>query len=147
MASLDILCFNPFNLRNEIMKIEQKIFHGSSKILKNVLWPINICQKYFMAPTKPPAPPPPPPYILNVRSLIILTQTNDIIFTMKYTKWYVSVVTLSAKDNQNPAKFLRKGFQRSVYWNEYKVEKQLIVGATKTIKHKIKKQEGGFDVT
>ena len=87
MASLDILCFNPFNLRNKIMKIEQKIFHGSSKILKNVLWPINICQKYFMAPTKPSAPsPPPPPYILNVRSLIILTQTNDIIFTMKYTK-------------------------------------------------------------
>ena len=56
MASLDILCFNPFNLRNKIMKIEQKIFHGSSKILKNVLWPINICQKYFMAPTKPSAP-------------------------------------------------------------------------------------------
>ena len=59
----------------------------------------------------------------------------------------LSVVTLSAKDNQNPAKFLRKGLQRSVYWNEYKVEKQLIVGATKTVKHKIKNQEGGFDVT
>ena len=47
MASLDILCFNPFNLRNKIMKIENK--------------------KYFMAPTKTLCPP--PSYILNVQSL------------------------------------------------------------------------------
>ena len=59
MASLDILCFNPFNLKNEIMKIEhQKIFCGPSKILKNISWPINICLKYFMASTKILHPPP-----------------------------------------------------------------------------------------
>ena len=53
MASLDILCFNPFNLKNKIMKIEhKKIFRGPSKILKNISWPINICLKYFMAPQK-----------------------------------------------------------------------------------------------
>ena len=53
MASLDILRFNPFNLKNKIMKIEhKKIFRGPSKILKNISWPINICLKFFMAPTK-----------------------------------------------------------------------------------------------
>ena len=52
MASLGILCFNPFNLKNKIMKIERKIFRGPSQILKNTSWPINICLKYFMAPTK-----------------------------------------------------------------------------------------------
>ena len=53
MASLDILCFNSFNLKNKIVKIEhKKIFRGPSKILKNISWPINICLKYFMAPTK-----------------------------------------------------------------------------------------------
>ena len=68
MASLDILCFNPFNLKNKIMKIEhKKIFRGPSKILKNISWPINICLKYFMVPTKDS--PAPPSYILNVRSL------------------------------------------------------------------------------
>ena len=37
MASLDILCFNHFNLKNKIMKIEQKkMFRGPSKILKNI---------------------------------------------------------------------------------------------------------------
>ena len=53
MAILDILCFNPFNLKNKIMKIEhKKIFCGPSKISKNISWPINICLKYFMVPTK-----------------------------------------------------------------------------------------------
>ena len=63
MASLDILCFNPFNIENKIMKIEhKKIFRGSSKILKNISWPINICLKYFMTPQNPL--PPPPRYLI-----------------------------------------------------------------------------------
>ena len=37
MAGLDILCFNPFNLKNKIMKIEHaKLFRGPSKVLKQV---------------------------------------------------------------------------------------------------------------
>ena len=53
MASLDILFFNHFNLKNKIMKIEhKKIFCGPSKVLKNISWPMNICLKYFMVPTK-----------------------------------------------------------------------------------------------
>ena len=49
------------------MKMEhKKIFHGPSKILKNISWPINVCLKYFMAPTKILRF---PSYILNVRSL------------------------------------------------------------------------------
>ena len=48
--------------------------------------------------------------------------TNNIIFTIKYTKLYVPVVTLSAKDNQKLSKLLRKRFERSVYWNEYKTK-------------------------
>ena len=67
MASLDILCFNPFKLKNKIMKIEhRKIFRGPSKILKKISWTINISLKYFMAPTKTLLP---PSYILNVLSL------------------------------------------------------------------------------
>ena len=67
MASLDILCFNPFNLKNKIMKIEhKKMLHDPSKSLKNISWPINKCLKYFMAPTKtlPPPRPPSPTYLM-----------------------------------------------------------------------------------
>ena len=49
---------------------------------------------------------------------------NDdiIIFTIKDTKLYVPVVSLSARDNHKLIKLLRKGFERSVYWNEYKTK-------------------------
>ena len=46
----------------------------------------------------------------------------NIIFTIKYTKLYVPVVTLSARDNQKLTKLLSKGFEISVYWNEYKTK-------------------------
>ena len=47
---------------------------------------------------------------------------NNIIFTIKDTKLYVPVVTLSARVNQKLIKLLSKGFERSVYWNEYKTK-------------------------
>ena len=53
--------------------------------------------------------------------------SNNIIFTIKYTKLYVLVVTLSAKDNQKLSKLLRKGFERSVCWNEYKTKSKKII--------------------
>ena len=47
---------------------------------------------------------------------------NNIIFTIKDTKLYVPVVTLSARDDQKLSKLLSKGSERSVYWNEYKTK-------------------------
>ena len=43
----------------------------------------------------------------------------NIIFTIKHTKLYVSVVTLSPRDNKKLSKLFSKGFERSVYWTEY----------------------------
>ena len=45
---------------------------------------------------------------------------NNRFFTITDTKLYVLVVTLSAKDNQQISKIVSKGFEWSVYWNEYK---------------------------
>ena len=86
MASLDILCSNSRNLKNKITKREhKKIFFGPSKILKNISWPISICLKYFMTPTKTLPTPPrhthtttPSSYILNVRSLKCLCISLDV---------------------------------------------------------------------
>ena len=47
---------------------------------------------------------------------------NNIIFAIKDSKFYVLVVTLSARDSQKLSKLLSKGFERSVYWNEYKTK-------------------------
>ena len=42
--------------------------------------------------------------------------SNNTIFTIKYTKLYVPVVTLSAKDNKKLSKLFSKGLERLVYW-------------------------------
>ena len=46
----------------------------------------------------------------------------NITFTIKDTKLYVPVVTLSAKDNQKLSKLLGKRFERWVSWNECKTK-------------------------
>ena len=48
--------------------------------------------------------------------------SNNIIFTIKDTKLYIPVVTFSARENQKLSKLLSKGFERSVYWSEYKTK-------------------------
>ena len=52
------------------------------------------------------------------------TNPNDVIFTIKNTKLYVPVVTLSAKDIQKLSKLLSERFERSVYWNKYKAKNE-----------------------
>ena len=47
---------------------------------------------------------------------------NHIIFTIKDATLCVPVVTLSTRDNQKLSKFLRKEFERSVYWSEDKIK-------------------------
>ena len=47
---------------------------------------------------------------------------DNIIFTIKGTQLYVPVVTLSAKDNKKLSGLLSKGFEKSVYWNEYETK-------------------------
>ena len=51
---------------------------------------------------------------------------NDIIFNVKDIKLYVPLFILSAIDNRKLAKLLSKGFQRSLYWNEYKIKSENI---------------------
>ena len=50
-------------------------------------------------------------------------KSNNFIFTIKDTKLYFLVVSLSARDNQKLLKLLSKEFGRSFYWNEYKTKK------------------------
>ena len=49
---------------------------------------------------------------------------NNFVFTIKDTKLYVPVVTLSTRDNQKLSKLFGKGFGRSVYQNEYETKSE-----------------------
>ena len=47
--------------------------------------------------------------------------SNNIIFTIIQSKLFAPVVILSANNNK---KLLSKGFERSVYWNEFKIKSE-----------------------
>ena len=51
----------------------------------------------------------------------MLTVANTAIFKIIDAKLFIPIVTLSAEDNVKLSKLLSEGFERTVYWNEYKV--------------------------
>ena len=57
----------------------------------------------------------------------LLTTANTATFKTTDAKLYVSIVTLSVEDNAKLTKLLNKGFNRPIYWNEYKVTPNKIV--------------------
>ena len=64
--------------------------------------------------------------MFRLQLLLIMLKLILIIFflTIRDTKLYLPVVTLSAKDNQKLSKRLSKRSERSVYWNEYKTKSE-----------------------
>ena len=50
------------------------------------------------------------------------TDDGNAVFIINGTKLYVPVVTLSKEDNKDFIEQQNKGFQRSIYWNEYKTK-------------------------
>ena len=62
---------------------------------------------------------------LNVtwkKECALSTDAGNAIFIINDTTMYVSVVTLSKGDNKDFIEQQNKGFQRSIYWNEYKTK-------------------------
>ena len=53
---------------------------------------------------------------------VLSTDNGNAVFIIKDTKMYVPVVTLSKEDNTDFIEQQNKGFQRSIYWNEYKTK-------------------------
>ena len=56
------------------------------------------------------------------KECVLSTDAGNAVFIIKDTKMYVPVVTLSKEDNKDFLEQPNKGFQRSIYWNEYKTK-------------------------
>ena len=54
------------------------------------------------------------------KECVLSTDDGNAVFIINDTKMYVPVVTLSKEDNKDLIEQQNKGFQRSIYWNEYK---------------------------
>ena len=56
------------------------------------------------------------------KECVLSTAADDAVFLISYRKLYVPVVALSKEDNKDFIEQQNKGFQRSIYWNEYKTK-------------------------
>ena len=56
------------------------------------------------------------------KECVLLTGDGEAVFIINDTKLHVPVVTLSKEDNKDFIEQQNEGFQRSVYWNEYKTK-------------------------
>ena len=56
------------------------------------------------------------------KKCVLSNQDGAAVFIVNDTKMYVPVVTLSKEDNKDFIEQQNKGFQRSIYWNEYKTK-------------------------
>ena len=56
------------------------------------------------------------------KECVLSTDDGNAVFIINDTKLYVPAVTLSKEDNKHFIEQKNKGFQRSVYWNEYKTK-------------------------
>ena len=56
------------------------------------------------------------------KECVLSTGAGEAVFIIDDTKLYVQVVALSKEDNKDFIKQQNKGFQRSIYWNEYKTK-------------------------
>ena len=57
------------------------------------------------------------------KECVLSTGAGEAVFIINDTKLYVPVGTLSKEDNKDFIEQQNKGFQRSIYWNEYKTKK------------------------
>ena len=56
------------------------------------------------------------------KECVLSNQDGEAVFIINDTELYVPVVTLSKEDNKDFIEQQNKGFQRSIYWNEYKTK-------------------------
>ena len=56
------------------------------------------------------------------KECVLSTDAGDAVFIINDTKMYAPVVTLSKEDNKDFNEQQNKGFQRSIFWSEYKTK-------------------------
>ena len=56
------------------------------------------------------------------KECVLLADDGNAVFIINDTKMHVPVVTLSKEDNKDFIEQRDRGFQRSIYWNEYKTK-------------------------
>ena len=138
----------PDNLANNLTQINSKSFDYKVKLLGNpnhvggiarlnvkIVVPLKYLSNFFRSLEMS---------LINCKIKLNLTwkkecvlsnQACHAVFIINDTNLYVQVVTLSKEDNKDFIEQQNKGFQRSIYWNEYKTKEKIENADANAIKY------------
>ena len=114
---------NPFKYKVELLG-DPVHAGGIARTNVKVVVPLNNLSNFFRSLEMP---------LINCKIKLNLTwkkecvlsnQAGAAVFIINDTKMYVPVVPLSKEDNKDFIEQQNKGFQSSIYWNEYKTKEQ-----------------------
>ena len=122
-AVADLTPDNSSSLKYKISLLGNPVVvNNIARINVKVVVPLNYLSNFFRSLEMP---------LINCKIKLNLTwkkecvlsnQAGAAVFIINDTKMYVLVVTLSKEDNKDFIEQQNKGFQRSIYWNEYKTK-------------------------
>ena len=120
-AVADLTADNSSSLKYKISLLgDPVVLNNIGRINVKVVVPLRYLSNFFRSLEMP---------LINCKIKLNLTSKKEsvlsidngnAVFIINDTKMYVPVVTLSKEDNKDFIEQQNKGFQRSIYWNEYK---------------------------
>ena len=122
-AVADLTADNSSSLKYKISLLGNPVVaHNIARINVKVVVPLKYLSNFFRSLEMP---------LINCKiklnltwkkECVLSTDDGNAVFIINDTKMYVPVVTLSKEDNKDFIEQRDKGFQRSIYWNEYKTK-------------------------
>ena len=123
-AVADLTADNSSSFKYKVSLLGNPVLDGNiTKIIVKVVVPLKYLSNFFRSLEMP---------LINCKiklnfswkkMCVLSTDAGNAVFIINDTKMYVLVVTLSKEDNKDFIEQQNKGFQRSIYWNEYKTKK------------------------
>ena len=123
-AVADLTAYNSSSFKYKVSLLDNPVPDGNNaakRSVKNVV-PLKYLSNFFRSLEMP---------LINCKiklnltwkkECVLSTGVGEAVFIINDTKLYVPVVTLSKEDNKDFIEQQNKGFQRSIYWNEYKTK-------------------------
>ena len=113
-AIADLTADNSSSFKYKVGLLSNPVLNGNiTKRSVKVVVPLKYLSNFFRSLEMP---------LINCKIKILLNQDGAAVFIINDTKMYVPVVTLSKEDNKDFIEQQNKGFERSIYWNEYKTK-------------------------
>ena len=121
----DLTVNNSISFKYKVILLSNPVADGRiARLNVKIVVPLKYLSNFFRSLEMP---------LINCKVKLSLTWKKECVFSIyngpaifiiNDTKLYVPVVTLSKEDNKDFIEQQNKGFQRSIYWNEYKTKEQ-----------------------